>query len=93
MGRMERPIIEIPAEVKEIVEQAVASGEFVSTGDMVASAVSEWKSSKLSYGYTIEELRTMVDEAENGGELIDGPQAFREIRDELEAYIASRSAQ
>jgi hypothetical protein len=35
----------------------------------------------------------MVDEAENGGELIDGPQAFREIRDELEAYIASRSAQ
>jgi hypothetical protein len=34
MGRMERPIIEIPAEVKEIVEQAVASGEFVSAGDM-----------------------------------------------------------
>ncbi|MDB5523258.1 MAG: type toxin-antitoxin system ParD family antitoxin [Rhizobium sp.] len=89
MGRMERLSIELPPEVSEIVEEAVASGEFASVSEMVSSALVDWKASRLIHGYTVEELRALVDEAEASGEPIDGKQAFREVREELEAYIAS----
>ena len=60
---MERLSIEIPREVGEIVQEAVASSEFASASEMVASAVAEWKSSKLIHGYTVEEFRALVDSA------------------------------
>ena len=92
MGRMERLSIEIPREVSEIVEEAVASGEFSSASEMVASAVAEWKSSKLIHGYTVEELRALIEEGEASGDPIDGEEAFRQIDEELEKYIANRAA-
>jgi antitoxin ParD1/3/4 len=93
MGRMERLSIEIPEEVSEIVEEAVASGEFASASEMVSTAVAEWKSSKLIHGYTREEFLALVEEGEASGDPVDGEEAFRRIEEELEAYIASRHAQ
>lgn len=84
MGRMERLNIEIPREASEIVEEAVASGEFASASEMVTSALAEWKSSRLIHGYTVEELRELVREADESGEPIDGPEAFRQITEEFE---------
>lgn len=92
MGRMERLDIEIPQEVSEIVEEAIASGQFASASEMVSSALAEWKSSRLTHGYTVEELRALVEEADASGDLIDGPTALREIGEELESYIASKRA-
>jgi antitoxin ParD1/3/4 len=93
MGRMERLNIEIPEEVNEIVEEAIASGEFASASEMVSSAVAEWKSSRLIHGYTREELLALVEEGEASGDPIDGEEAFKRIEEELEAYIASRNPQ
>jgi len=93
MGRMEKLSIELPREVSEIVEEAVASGEFASASEMVSSALAEWKSARLIHGYTVEELRALVDEAEASGDPIDGEEAFRQIKEELDDYIAGRSAQ
>lgn len=90
MGRMERLSVDIPHEVNEIVEEAVASGEFASASEMVSSALAEWKSSRLIHGYTVEELRALVEEADASGEFIDGETARREIEEELEAYIAAK---
>ena len=90
MGRMERLSIEIPEEVNEIVEAAVASGEFASASELVASAVAEWKSSKLIPGYTVEELRILAKEAEESGEPIDGEEAFRQISEEFEREFGAR---
>lgn len=92
MGRMERLSVDIPQEVNEIVEEAVASGEFASASEMVSSALAEWKSSRLIHGYTVEELRELVREAEESGEPIDGPEAFRQIEEELLTYIAEKQA-
>ncbi|CAN7313430.1 ribbon-helix-helix domain-containing protein [Rhizobium sp. LjRoot254] len=93
MGRMERLSVDIPREVNEIVEEAVASGEFTSASEMVSSALAEWKSTRLIHGYTVEELRALVDEADASGEFIDGETARREIEEELEAYIAAKRGQ
>jgi antitoxin ParD1/3/4 len=90
MGRMEKLSVEIPRDVNEIVEEAVASGEFASASEMVSSALTEWKSTRLIHGYTVEELRALVDEGEVSGDPIDGEEAFRQIKEELDAYIASR---
>lgn len=90
MGRMERLSIELPEEVKEIVEQAVASGEFASASEMVASAVESWRSSKLIYGRTVEEWRVLIAEADEDEELIDGEDAFRQIAEEFKKSLGDR---
>ena len=90
MGRIERLNIDIPGEAKDIVEEAVASGEFASASEMVSSALVAWKSSRLIHGYTREELLALVEEADASGDPIDGEEAFRRIEEELESDIASR---
>ena len=90
MGRMERLSIDIPREVNEIVEEAVASGEFSSASEMVSSALSEWKTSRLIHGYTVEELRALVAEADEDDELIDGEEAFERIRRQFEKELRGR---
>ena len=84
MSRMQRLSVEIPAEVNDIVKAAVASGEFASASEMVASAVADWRSSKMIHGYTVDELRALVKEGKESGEPIDGGEAFRQITDEFE---------
>lgn len=90
MGRMERLSIELSREISEIVDAAVASGEFASASEVVTLALTEWNSSRPTHGYTVEELRALVDEAEASGDLIDGDEAFRQIRQELDAHIIGR---
>jgi len=90
MGRMERLSVDIPQEVNEIVEEAVASGEFASASEMVSSALAEWKSSRLIHGYTVEELRALVAEADEDDEEIDGKEAFERIRERFEKDLRER---
>lgn len=93
MSRMEKLNIELLPEINDIVEEAVASGEFASPSAMVSSVLVDWKTSRLIHGYTVEELRALVDEAEASGDPIDGEEAFRQIQEELGEYIAGRSVQ
>ena len=44
-------------------------------------------------GQGAEELRALVEEADNSGDFIDGETARRDIEEELEAYIASKRRQ
>ncbi len=92
MGRMERLSVEIPREVSEIVEDAVASGEFASASEMVSSALAEWKSSRLIHGYSRDEFLALVEEGETSGDLINGEEAFKRIEEDLETYIAELSS-
>ncbi|UVC11446.1 type II toxin-antitoxin system ParD family antitoxin [Rhizobium sp. TH2] len=90
MGRMQRLSVDIPQEVNEIVEEAVASGEFASASEMVSAALAEWKTSRLIHGYTVEELRVLVAEADEDEELIDGDVAFERIRERFEKELRER---
>ena len=90
MGRMERLSIELPREVNDIVGEAVASGEFASASEMVASAVAGWKSARLLHGYTVEELRALVKEGQESGDPIDGEEAFRQITEEFEREFGAK---
>jgi|EndMetStandDraft_4_1072995.scaffolds.fasta_scaffold988045_2 antitoxin ParD1/3/4 len=90
MGRMEKLDIELPAELSDAVEEAVASGEYASASDVVLGALKEWKATRLIHGYTVEEMRALVDEAEASGDLIDGEEAFRRIKEEFEKNFQGR---
>jgi antitoxin ParD1/3/4 len=91
MPALETLRIEVSAEVSEIIEEAVGSGQFASASEMVSSALVDWKTSRLGHGYTAEELKQFIDEAEASGEPIDGKTAMRKIQSELEDYIARRA--
>ncbi|WJH39920.1 type II toxin-antitoxin system ParD family antitoxin [Aliirhizobium terrae] len=84
MTQLQKVSIDLPSEVTEIIEQAVASGEFASVSEVVTNAVATWQTSRLLHGYTAEELRAMVAEADGSGEPISGAEALRQIDEEFE---------
>jgi len=79
MERLEKLNIEVPKEISDIVDEAVASGQFSSAGEVVSSALSEWKVARSFGEYSLDELRTLVAEGEESGEPIDGEGAFRRV--------------
>lgn len=84
MTQLQKVSIDLPSEVNEIIEQAVASGEFADASEVVTNAVAAWQTSRLLHGYTVEELRAMVAAADESGEPISGAEALRQIDEEFE---------
>lgn len=92
MGRLETITVELTTDIAEAMDDAVRSGRFGSAGDVVLAALEQWQSGRLIYGYTPEEFDRLIEEGESSGDPIDGPQAMRELKGELEAYIARRGS-
>ncbi len=84
MPQLEKVSIDIPREVSEAINEAVASGEFATAGDVVTEAMATLRSSRLIYGYTVDELDVLVTEAEDSGDLMDAAEAMRQIDEEFE---------
>lgn len=84
MPQLEKVSIDIPREVSEAIKEAVASGEFETPGDVVTEAMASLQSSRLIYGYTVDELDALIAEAEESGDAIDATEAMRQIDEEFE---------
>jgi antitoxin ParD1/3/4 len=90
MTQLHKVSIDLPSEVNDIIEEAVASGEFANVSDVVTSAVATWRTSRLLHGYTVEELQAMVIEADQSGEPISGQEALKQIDEEFEREFGRR---
>jgi antitoxin ParD1/3/4 len=84
MTQQQKVSIDLPNEVTDIIEEAIASGEFANVSDVVTNAVATWQTSRLLHGYSTEELRAMIAEADESGEPISGTEALRQIDEEFE---------
>lgn len=84
MPQLEKVSIDIPREVSEAINEAVASGEFATAGDVVTKAMATLRSSRLIHGYTVDELDALIAEAEESGDPIGAAEAMRQIDEEFE---------
>lgn len=49
------------------VDEAVAAGEYASASEVVRDALRQWKERRDLFGYTLEELRALVQEGIDSG--------------------------
>ncbi len=68
MGHIEKPTtIKLSAQQAAAIEEAVASGEYPSQEAVVEEALREWQERRDNFGYTLDELRRLMQEGIDSG--------------------------
>jgi len=67
MATVEKITIALTPEMACFVRQAVDAGEYASTSEAIRDAVREWKERRDLLGYTVDELRDMVQDGVDSG--------------------------
>ena len=67
MTTVEKITIALTREMAGFVRNAVETGEYASTSEVIRAAVREWKERRDLLGYTVEELRGLVREGLESG--------------------------
>ncbi len=86
MGIDKRSITLSP-EVAAAVDSAVKAGEYASDSEVIGDALREWKERRENHGYTIAELRRLIQEG-----IDSGPGRFSSI-EEIKAEARRRLEQ
>lgn len=79
MGSVEKITVSLTPEMAELIRDAVSSGEFASTSEVIRDAMRGWKERRDLFGYTLEELRALVQEG-----IDSGPSRFGSMEEVLE---------
>jgi antitoxin ParD1/3/4 len=67
MGKVEKISIALTDEMLASVKDAVASGDYASSSEVIRDALRDWKSRRLRETDAIDELRRLVAEADASG--------------------------
>ncbi|PWR21891.1 type II toxin-antitoxin system ParD family antitoxin [Zavarzinia compransoris] len=67
MAQVEKLTIALTPEMAGSVRQAVRSGEYASTSEVIREAVREWQERRALPGLTVEELRALAEEGRDSG--------------------------
>ncbi|WP_020181007.1 type II toxin-antitoxin system ParD family antitoxin [Methylopila sp. M107] len=67
MSTVEKITIALTPEMAAFVRDTVASGQYASTSEAIRDAVREWQERRDLLGYTVEELRDLVQEGVDSG--------------------------
>jgi len=90
MSTVEKMTIALTPEMAGFVRKAVQAGEYASTSEAIREAVREWKERRDLLGYTIEELRVLVQEGIDSGPPIDAAEVFADLRRKIDAKLDER---
>lgn len=67
MGHVDKRSITLSQELATVVDDAVAAGEYASASEVIRDALRQWKERRDLFGYTLEELRALVQEGMDSG--------------------------
>jgi len=84
MGRTDKRSITLTPDVAAAIDGAVEAGEYASDDEEIGDALREWKERRDNHGYTIAELRRLIQEG-----IDSGPGRFSSI-DEIKAEARKR---
>jgi antitoxin ParD1/3/4 len=85
MANVEKLSVAVTPEMAAMLREAVGSGEYASSSEVMREALREWKFRRGQRERAVEELKKLLDEGRNSGPLIDSEEVFDEIFAELEA--------
>jgi antitoxin ParD1/3/4 len=84
MGHVDKRSITLSPELAAAVDDVVAAGEYASASEVIRDALRQWKDRRDLLGYTVEELRKLVQEG-----IESGPGRFASM-DEIKAEARRR---
>lgn len=87
MGHVDKRSITLSPELAAAVDGAVDAGEYASASEVIRDALRLWKERRDLFGYTIEELRALIQEG-----IDSGPGQFATM-DQLKAEARKRLGQ
>lgn len=67
MGNIDKRSITLSPELATAVDEAVETGEYASASEAIRDALRQWKERRDLFGYTIEELRALVQQGIDSG--------------------------
>lgn len=67
MANVEKVSVALTADMATMVKDAVASGEYASSSEVVREALRDWKTKRASAQHQIDELRRLVAEGHASG--------------------------
>jgi antitoxin ParD1/3/4 len=79
MGHVDKRSITLSPELAAAVDGVVEAGEYASASEVIREALRQWKERRDLFGYTMEELRQLVQEGIDSGEAVDGPTAMENL--------------
>lgn len=88
MGQIDKRSITLSSELATAVDNAVAAGEYASASEVIREALRLWKERRDLFGYTIEELRALVQEGIDSGPGEDGPAFMEKLMAKYEAMAS-----
>jgi antitoxin ParD1/3/4 len=85
MERLQKLHLDLPAEIAEVIDNAIEAGEFATASDMVSSVIALWRDQRHDAGYSTEDLRRLVDVGERSGDAVDVEVVYERIMGRLGA--------
>lgn len=79
MANVEKLSVAVTPEMAALMRQAVESGEYASTSEVVRDAMREWRARRDERAKALEELGRLWDEGIASGPSVDGEEAFDRI--------------
>ncbi|MBZ9846756.1 type II toxin-antitoxin system ParD family antitoxin [Mesorhizobium sp. CA14] len=67
MGQVDKRSITLSPELAAAVDDVVAAGEYASASEVIRDALRQWKERRDLLGYTVEELRELVQQGIDSG--------------------------
>ncbi|MBZ9670380.1 type II toxin-antitoxin system ParD family antitoxin [Mesorhizobium sp. ES1-3] len=80
MGQVDKRSITLSPELARVVDDVVAAGEYASASEVIRDALRQWKDRRDLMGYTVEELRKLVQEGIDSGLAQDGQPIMERLR-------------
>ena len=80
MQNVEKLSIALTPEMATMVREAVRTGEYATTSEVIREALRLWKADQQARALEIEELRRLWREGIESGQAGDGPAAFARLR-------------
>jgi antitoxin ParD1/3/4 len=88
MGHVDKRSITLSPDLATAVDAAVTAGEYASASEVIRDALRLWKERRDLYGYTLEELRQLVQEGIDSGPSLDGPSTMKGLIEKYERRAA-----
>ncbi|MDX8523416.1 type II toxin-antitoxin system ParD family antitoxin [Mesorhizobium sp. MSK_1335] len=92
MGQVDKRSITLSPELAAAVDDVVAAGEYASASEVIRDALRQWKERRDLLGYTIEELRELVQEGIDSGPALDGPPLMERLRAKYAKIVEAKGA-
>jgi antitoxin ParD1/3/4 len=80
MSNVDKISIALPREMIESIKEAVDSGDYATTSEVIRDAVREWHYKRAVAVYGLDELRRLVQEGADSGPSVDANDVFARIK-------------